>query len=79
MARRGKRDDIFMILDPLRDYPEMMGAKDIAAFAGISETSALLWIQRNGGVAVIKGKQRNVWKIHKEYVRQAFNLPRVSA
>ena len=79
MARKAKRAPTFAPLDPLWEYPEMMSAKDIAEFSGISESSALLWIQRNGGVILIKGQKRNGWKVHKEYVRRAFNLPPITA
>ena len=79
MARRKKRADLFAPLDPLNGYPEMMSAQDIAEFAGIAESSALKWIQEHGGVVVVKGKVRNTWRIAKEYVRQGFNLPRISA
>ena len=78
MARK-KRADLFAPLDPLNGYSEMMSAKDIAEFAGIAESSALKWIQEHGGVVVVKGKVRNTWRIAKEYVRQGFNLPRISA
>ena len=78
MARK-KRADIFAPLDPLNGYPEMMSPQDIAEFAGISETSATKWLQEHGGVPVVKGRVRNVWRIAKEYVRQGFNLPRISA
>ena len=79
MAKRAKRDQIFAPLDPLWNYPEMMSAKDIAEFAGIGESTALTWIQKNGGIIVVKGQKRNTWRIHKEYVRKAFNLPRITA
>ncbi len=75
-----KRDDnVFLILDPLRGYPEMMSVDDIAEFAGIGRTSATTFIQKNGGVKVISGGKRSSWRIHKEYVRRAFNLPRTTA
>lgn len=79
MAKRKKTENIFAALDPLSGYPEMMSPQDIAEFAGISETSAAKWLQEHGGVPVVKGKVRNVWRIAKEYVRQGFNLPRISA
>lgn len=72
--KRKNAESIGAPLDPLWGYSEMMSAKDIAEFAGISEASALKWIQENGGVIVVKGKVRNVWRIHKEYVRRAFKL-----
>ena len=78
MARK-KRADIFAPLDPLNGYPEMMSPQDIAEFAGIAESSALKWIQENGGVILVKGKVRNLRRVAKEYVRQGFNLPRISA
>ncbi len=77
-----KRKNVELIgspLDPLWGYSEMMSAKDIAEFAGISEASALKWIQENDGVIVVKGKVRNVWRIHKEYVRRAFKLVKTTA
>ena len=77
-----KRKNVELIgspLDPLWGYSEMMSAKDIAEFAGISEASALKWIQENGGVIVVKGKVRNVWRIYKEYVRRSFKLAEVTA
>ncbi len=79
MARRKKAEPIFAALDPLNGYPEMMSAQDIAEFAGISEGSALKWMRENGGVAVVKGKVRETWRIAKEYVRRGFNLPRITA
>lgn len=77
--RRSKQADMFLALDPLGGYPEMMGAQDIAEFAGISEGSARKWMQEHGAVIVVKGQKRDIWKIHKEYVRQGFNVPRISA
>ncbi len=77
--RKKKSENTFAVLDPLSGYPEMMSAQDIAEFAGICEHSALKWMQENGGVMVIKGQFRNVWRIHKEYVRRQFNLPRITA
>ena len=79
MARRRKTDDVFLALDPLGKYPEMMGAVDVAEFAGISEGSARKWMQEHGAVIVVKGQKRDVWRIHKEYVRRGFNVPRISA
>ena len=79
MRKRKTSENTFALLDPLYGYPEMMSAKDISEFAGIGENSALKWIQENGGVIVVKGKVRNVWRIHKEYVRRQFNLPRITA
>lgn len=80
MAKNRKKvESITAPLDPLWGYPEMMSAKDIAEFAGISEGSALKWIQENGGVIVVKGKVRNVWRIYKEYVRRAFKLVKTTA
>ena len=77
--RKKKETGTFAVLDPLYGYPEMMSTQDVAEFAGISEGSALKWIQENGGVIVVKGKVRNVWRIHKEYVRRQFNIPRITA
>ena len=79
MARRRKTDDVFLALDPLGKYPEMMGTMDVAEFAGISSDSARKWIQEHNGVLVIKGVKRDTWKVHKEYVRRGFNLPRITA
>ena len=76
---RKKKETTFAVLDPLYGYPEMMSAQDVAGFAGISEPSALKWMQEHGGVIVVKGKVRNVWRIHKEYVRRQFNIPRITA
>ena len=73
------KNNVFAILDPLREYAEMMSVQDVAEFAGISEQSAMKFVQEHGGVIVVKGKIRNVWRIHKEYVRQAFNVPKVIA
>ena len=75
MARKGN-NNLFSVLDPLRGYPEMMSPRDVAEFAGIGLTTATAFVQRNGGVKVTAGGKRSSWRIHKEYVRQAFNLPR---
>ena len=77
--RRSKQADMFMALDPLGGYPEMMAVLDVAEFAGISQGCARKWVQENGGVIVTHGKQRDTWRIHKEYVRKAFNVPRITA
>lgn len=81
MARKAKKADLFDILDPLRGYAEMMSVDDVAEFAGLGKTSAATWIQHNGGIKMQLGGtgQRYTWRIHKEYVRRAFNLPRASA
>lgn len=79
MARKAKKDQIFAPLDPLWKYPEMMSVQDVAEFAGIGATCATTFVQRNGGVKVIEGAKRSVWRIHKEYVRKAFNLPQAIA
>ena len=63
------------MLDPMRDWPDMMSVKDVAQFAGIGITAATNFIQRNGGVKVTEGGVRSSWRIHKEYVRKAFNVP----
>lgn len=80
MARRKKPEPIFAALDPLNGYPEMMSPQDIAEFAGISEAVARGWMREHGAVTVAKGdKGRETLRIAKEYVRQGFNLPRISA
>ena len=71
-----KKDNVFSLLDPLRDYPDMMSPQDVADFAGISESAARTWVQKHGGVIVIKGKKRDTWRIHKDFVRQGLNLPK---
>ena len=71
-----KREDIFAPMDPLWGYPDMMSPKDVADFAGISESAARAWVQQHGGVIVIKGQKRDTWRIHKDNVRKGLNLPR---
>ena len=71
-----KKDNVFSPLDPLWGYPDMMSPQDVADFAGISESAARAWVQKNGGVIVIKGKKRDTWRIHKDYVRKGMNLPK---
>lgn len=74
MARR-----VINLLDPLRDYPDMMGVQDICELAGCGRTAASRFIRENGGVAINPGSGREVWKIHKEYVRKALNIPQCIA
>lgn len=69
----GKR---IQLLDPMRDWPDMMSVKDIMEFAGIGQTAATTFIQNHGGVKVTEGGVRSSWRIHKEHVRKAFNVPR---
>ena len=64
------------MMDPMREWPEMMSVKDIQEFAGIGQTAATTFIQKHGGVKVTEGGVRSSWRIHKEHVRKAFNVPR---
>ena len=64
------------LMDPMREWPDMMSVKDICEFANIGQTAATNFIQSHGGVKVTDGGVRSSWRIHKEYVRKAFNVPR---
>lgn len=73
MARRNNVREIF---DPMRAYPDMMGVKDMQELAGMGYATALAFIQTHGGVQIGHGKTAP-WKVHKELVRKALNIPRV--
>lgn len=76
MAKHTGYKPPIQFLDPMREWPDMMSVKDVQAFAGLGQTAATNFIQRNGGVKVTEGGVRSSWRIHKEHVRRALNVPR---
>lgn len=76
MTKSTVRRPPVQIMDPMRSWPDMMSVQDVMAFANLGQTAATNFIQRNGGVKVTEGGKRSSWRIHKEYVRKAFNVPR---